>query len=214
MTFIQLICTITFCAIFAYAVKNTELRTLAKDKRLQHRLFGTSTALFILWLFRVSIHDGLVMHFLGLTALTLILGFRWSLISATAVLLALTGLGYENLESFGVNGLLGILLPLIASYSIYTVTFHKMQRHLFIYIFLCAFLAGAISIALKMGLMSAYFYVDDLYAWDVITYNYTQMIILLVFQEAFFNGMLMTCLIIYKPQWVYTFSDKFYLDGK
>jgi uncharacterized membrane protein len=28
------------------------------------------------------------------------------------------------------------------------------------------------------------------------------------------NGMTMTLLIIYKPQWVYTFYDKFYIDKK
>ncbi|MFC3121634.1 energy-coupling factor ABC transporter permease [Agaribacter flavus] len=214
MTAIQLTCLIIYLLCSAYVIKHTSLQRLLHDKKLQHRLFGASTVLFILWLFRVSIHDGLVMHFLGLTALCLILGFRWSLISATSILLVITVLGYESYETIGVNGLFGVILPLTVSYGIYMLTFHKMQRHLFIYIFICGFLAGALSIALKMGCLSGYYYIDGFYEWNVITYNYTQMIVLLVFQEAFFNGMLMTCLIVYKPEWVYTFSDKFYLDGK
>jgi uncharacterized membrane protein len=94
------------------------------------------------------------------------------------------------------------------------LTFHKLSRHVFVYIFLCAFFPGAISMALKMLAMSGYFYVDNMYTWDVIQYNYTQMTLLMVFPEAFFNGMTMTCLIVYKPDLVYTFADKFYIDGK
>ena len=37
---------------------------------------------------------------------------------------------------------------------------------------------------------------------------------LLMFGEAFLNGMVMTLLIAYKPRWVATFHDAWYLDGK
>jgi uncharacterized membrane protein len=37
---------------------------------------------------------------------------------------------------------------------------------------------------------------------------------LLMFGEAFLNGMAMTLLVAYRPRWVSTFHDHWYLDGK
>jgi uncharacterized membrane protein len=211
---LQIISVVLYVGIVAYVISKTPLKQMLQDKGFQHRLFGSMTCVFVLWLFRVSIYDGLVMHFLWLTALTLVLGFRWAIIAATVVLIGSTIIGQEPLAMFGVNGLLGVLLPVAFTYMVFMLTFHKLPRHLFTYIFLCAFFPGAITMALKMLSLSAYFYADGMYAWNVIEYNYAQMTILMMFPEAFFNGMTMTCLIVYKPELVYTFEDKFYLDGK
>jgi uncharacterized membrane protein len=35
-----------------------------------------------------------------------------------------------------------------------------------------------------------------------------------MFGEAFLNGMTMTLLVAYRPTWVSTFQDRWYLDGK
>lgn len=214
MTTLQILSLILFIGTLGYIASKTNFKQLVSNKSLQHRLFGAITCVFILWLFRVSIYDGLVMHFLWLTALTLVLGLRWAILAGSFVLLASTIIGQESWLMFGVNGVLGVLLPIGVTYLIYMLSFHRISRHLFVYIFLCAFFPGAISMALKMLSMSAYFYIDGMYAWNVIEYNYAQMTLLMVFPEAFFNGMTMTCLIVYKPDLVYTFEDKFYIDGK
>ena len=44
--------------------------------------------------------------------------------------------------------------------------------------------------------------------------SYLQVVPLLMFGEAFLNGMLMILLVAYKPGWVATFHDHWYLDGK
>ena len=214
VTLTQTICLITFVLGLLFVIKHTDFRKILNERKWQHIVFGFSTGIFILWLFRVSIHDGLVLHFLGLTMLTLVLGFRWAMLSASLILLACTALGFEPWHMLGVNGLLKVYLPIIITYAIFTFTFHKVPRQLFTYIFLCAFFPGAISIAASMMSLSFYYYFEGLYSWDVIYYNYAQMTWLLIFQEAFFNGVSMTCLIVYKPDLVYTFHDKFYIDGK
>ena len=65
-----------------------------------------------------------------------------------------------------------------------------------------------------MMMFSGYFYLEGVYDWDTISYNYFNMTLLVIFPEAFFNGFSITCLIVYKPDLVYTFSDKFYIDDK
>jgi uncharacterized membrane protein len=60
--------------------------------------------------------------------------------------------------------------------------------------------------------LSGYFYFDGIYSWQIIEDNYLMLTTLMFFPEAMFNGMTITLLIIYKPEWVYTFYDKLYLD--
>lgn len=214
MTELQIISLIIYLLVVGFVATKIDFTQLVKDKPFQHRLFGAITCVFVLWLFRVSIYDGLVMHFLWLTSLTLILGLRWAVLAATVVLIASTIIGQETWSMIGVNGLLGLLLPIGITYLIYIISFHRISRNPFVYIFICAFFPGAITMAVKMLSMSGYFYFEGLYTWNVIEYNYAQMTLLMMFPEAFFNGMTMTCLIIYKPELVYTFADKFYIDGK
>ncbi|MEM0910499.1 MAG: energy-coupling factor ABC transporter permease [Pseudomonadota bacterium] len=214
MSAFQLLTLAVCLVLIAAVVKNTNFPAMLSDKQAQHRIFGAATALFVLWLFRVSIHDGMVLQFLGLTAFTLILGFRWAVITSVLVLVAITLIEGESFYDVGIIGLCGVVMPIVFSYTVYTLTFHKMPKHLFTYIFACGFFPAAVSIALKMLLMSGYYYYSDMYTWDIIYDGYVQLIWLLMFQEAFFNGMVITCLVVYKPQWLYTYNDKFYLDGK
>ena len=69
-------------------------------------------------------------------------------------------------------------------------------------------------IAMKMALLSAYYLLNGDYNWPLLQDNYLILTTLMLFPEGMLNGMTMTLLIIYKPQWVYTFHDKYYLQDK
>tara|TARA_R110000868_G_scaffold168505_3_gene403294 strand:- start:11 stop:655 length:645 start_codon:yes stop_codon:yes gene_type:complete len=189
-------------------------KQLSKDKQSQHLVFASTVCLFLLWMFQTGIAGSPTVHFLWLAALPLVLGFRWAICSTLIALLALTLLGIESYEMLGVNFLFGCLAPIALTYGIYSLTFHKLPKNVFVYIFVCAFIPGALTIGLKMLLLSGYFYLDGLYSWQHIMDNYLMLTTLLAFPEAMFNGMTITLLIIYKPHWVYTFYDKFYLSKK
>ncbi|MFQ3206319.1 MAG: putative membrane protein [Glaciecola sp.] len=214
MTELQVVGAIASIIGLAIIIKNTDFKQLVDDSAFQHRFFGASAAVFVLWIFRVGIVDELQVHFIWLTSLTLILGFRWAIISSSFVLLGITIVGYEKFSMLGINWLLGTLLPISVTYAIFSWSFHKLPKHLFVYIFVCAFFPGAITVSLKIIAMAGYFQLDTDLGWDVIFNNYVLLIPLLLFSEAFFNGFTITSLVIHKPQWVYTFHDKFYIDGK
>jgi len=211
-TDLQIVAGLLSLAIYYLIAKKLVFSRLISDKKCQHLVFGSAACVFILWMIRTGIYDGLSVHFLWLSALPLLLGFRWAIFSATLALLGVTILGNESIKMLGVNFLLGVLAPIALTYGIYSLTFHKLPRHIFIYIFLCAFIPGALTIGLKMLALSGYFYLDGVYTWQVIENNYLVLSSLMLFPEAMFNGMTITLLIIYKPQWVYTFYDKLYLD--
>ncbi len=214
MTNLQILCAFIAVIFLIFVVNKTDLKKIKDERKWQHIVFGSCTLVFFLWLFRVSIYDGLIIHFLWLTTLTLVLGFRWAILSGTFVLLMSTFIGNESWSMIGVNAIIGVYVPIILTYSIFSFTFHRIPRQLFVYIFLCAFFPGAVTIGLKMLMFSGYFYWEGFYDWDTISYNYLNMTMLVIFPEAFFNGFSMTCLIVYKPDLVYTFHDKFYIDDK
>lgn len=211
-TDIQTVTGLLSLLICFFVSKKLIFSQLVLDKKCQHLVFGSAACVFILWMFRTGIYDGLNVHFLWLSTLTLLLGFRWAIFSASIALLGVTIFGKESIDMLGVNFLVGILAPISLTYGIYSLTFHKLPRHIFTYIFLCAFIPGALTIALKMLALSGYFYLDGLYSWHIIEDNYLMISTLMLFPEAMFNGMTITLLIIYKPEWVYTFYDKLYLD--
>jgi uncharacterized membrane protein len=210
MSPIQSLAMLTYLGLMAMVLWRLPFHQLLEDKRGQHLIFGASASVFVLWLFRAGIYEGLNVHFLWLTALTLILGLRRALLSGFLALLGITSVGEESWLMLGINGLLGVLLPIGLSYLVYTLAFHKLPRHFFVYVFVCAFLPGALMIGLKMLAMGCYFSLDGLYQWQVVKDNYLLLIPLMIFPEAMLNGMTMTLLIIYHPNWVYTFYDKYY----
>lgn len=185
---------------------------LIHDKQCQHLVFGSAVCLTLLWSIQTGIPGYPQVHFLWLAALPLVLGFRWAIFSSVLALLSLTLLGIEPIAMLGVNFLGGCLAPIALTYGIYSLTFHKLPKNIFIYIFLCAFIPGALTVGLKMLLISAYYYFDGIHSWQYIMDNYLMISTLLFFPEGMFNGMTITLLIIYKPHWVFTFYDKHYLD--
>lgn len=214
MTFLQLIALLGFIAAIVTAVKTIDVEQLKHSRLQQHLVFGAAASVFILWIFRAGIYDGLSVHFLWLTALTLTLGVRFAIIAATAPLIAVTALGYEQWSMLGVNGVLGVLVPIGLTHLIYNLSFHRLPRNLFVYVFVCAFIPGGLLIAVKMILLGGYYTLDGIYDWLTVKDNYVILTPLMLFPEGMLNGMTMTLLIIYKPHWVYTFHDKFYIDGK
>ena len=214
MSLLQAISLAAFVALLVSVLNHIDLAQLRSSKLQQHLVFGAAASVFVLWVFRAGIYDGLDVHFLWLSALALTLGVRFALLAATAALLGVSALGYEQWQMLGVNGLLGVAVPIALTHLIFNLSFYRLPRNLFLYIFVCAFIPGAALIALKMFLLGSYYVIDGIYGWVTVKDNFLILIPLMLFPEGMLNGMTMTLLIIYKPHWVYTFHDKFYIDGK
>lgn len=50
------------------------------------------------------------------------------------------------------------------------------------------------------------------YEWEYLINEYFPYFLLLAFSEAWLSGMVITLFVIYRPDWVVTFSDSRYLD--
>ncbi|PSJ46319.1 hypothetical protein C7H85_06685 [Zobellella endophytica] len=196
------------------AARSLDWQAWLADKSRQHLCFGAAIALVPLWMLQAGIRDGLEVHFLGLTTLALMLGWRLSQLMALLSLLLVTWFGIEPWHEFGANLLLGGILPISASYFVFLLSYSYLYRHLFVYIFVAGFFNAALTMAVKTLAFAGYVTWSGQYPWQVVVDDYLSILPLLLFPEALLNGMAITLLVVFRPQWVRTFYDRDYLINK
>ncbi|MVG13039.1 energy-coupling factor ABC transporter permease [Aeromonas jandaei] len=207
----QLAALLIWLLLLTFSLRRPLWQLLHDSPLYQHLLLGSAIALIPLWTLRAGLHDGLEVHFLGLTTLTLLLGWRLALLAPCLTLLVLDYFGVTNLADFGWQALVGIALPVASSWLLFLASWAWLPRHLFVYIFVAAFLGGALAISVKVAASALLMGISGSYPWHTITADYLSIWPLLLFPEALLNGMAMTVLAIYRPHWVNTFFDRTYL---
>ena len=129
-------------------------------------------------------------------------------------LMLVTAFGFEPWAMLGPNLLLGVIAPLSASYLLFLLTYSYLTRHLFVYIFVAGFLNAALTITLKTLLFSGFMVWSDQHSWQVVLDNYLSVLPLVLLPEALLNGMAITVLVVFKPEWLCTYRDRDYIINK
>ncbi|MGL6644775.1 energy-coupling factor ABC transporter permease [Aeromonas caviae] len=207
----QVAALLLWLALLAFSLNASLLRTLGAHPLYQHLCLGGAIVLVPLWTLRAGLHEGLEIHFLGLTSLTLLLGWRLALLAPCLTLLLLAYFGVIPLADIGWQALIGVALPVATSWLLFLGSWAWLPRHLFVYLFVAAFLGGALSISAKVIASALLMGVSGTYSWHTISADYLSIWPLLLFPEALLNGMTMTLLAVYRPHWVNTFFDREYL---
>jgi uncharacterized membrane protein len=197
--------------LLIFSLRGPLLRTLLAQPLYQHLCLGGAIALVPLWLLRAGLHEGLEVHFLGLTSLTLLLGWRLALLAPCLTLLILGYFDVIELADIGWHALIGVALPVATSWLLFLASWAWLPRHLFVYLFVVAFGGGALSISVKVVASALLMDMIGTYPWHTISADYLSIWPLLLFPEALLNGMTMTLLAIYRPHWVNTFFEREYL---
>jgi uncharacterized membrane protein len=180
------------------------------DKEGSNIFFGAVAFIAVVWILRAGIEPGHNYHLLGATALCLMFGWQFALFALSLVLLITTWQGPAGWEAFAINALVMGAVPVLFTRFMLYACQRRLPHNFFIYIFINAFLTGALSMLLCGYAASVVLAMAD----NMPDSDYLQVIPLLMFGEAFLNGMLMILLVAYKPRWVSTFHDHWYLDGK
>ena len=200
--------------IVLLALKNVEIKQLLKNKPAQHVYFGAMVALLLLWGMKAGISPGLGFHHLGATLFTLMFGWPLAIIGLSVILVVSVAQQYSELVALGVNGSLSIALPVFTSYVVLKFSQKHLPDNFFIYIFIAAFFGAGAAVAISrlasIALLSwVGAYPDARLIQESLLYTP-----LFMFPEMFITGMLISIFVVYKPDWVLTFDDARYLDGK
>jgi len=183
-----------------------------RDSDALHVYVSAIVMVTTLWILRGEIQAGLGFHLLGMTLLCLMFEWQFALFAASLVILFTTWRGPAGWESLGINALLMGALPILFTRVFLYVAQRRLPHNFFIYIFVNAFLAGALSILLT-GISSAFLQaMADVPHQGRIGNDFLQVLPMLMFGEGFLNGATMALLVAYRPQWVATFHDRWYLQ--
>lgn len=203
---------VVFALVMAWALWSAPWQVVRKPTIL-NLILGACVLVLAFWQIKAGIRPGLNLHLLGATLLTLLFGPWFALLGLMLVLLLAT-FWDGAWHAFALNALLMGVVPVTVSWTVYRLADRYMPHNLFIYIFINAFFGAGLAIALTglaattvLSAMGAYTFTD-------LAHTYLPYFLLIAWSEAVTTGMLITILVVYRPQWVATFDDKQYIDNK
>jgi uncharacterized membrane protein len=199
--------------LLLHAIYRAPWRHLSESESL-HVLLGATVGVLVLWNLNAGVEAGLNLHLLGATLLTLMFGRQFALICLSLVLLAVTVNNASGWSTFALNAVVVGVLPVWVSYRVFRAVDRYLPNNFFVYIFGCAFFGAALSMATVGVVSTGVLGLADVYTVKYLLRNYLPFFILMLFPEGFVTGMLMTLLVVYRPQWVSTFSDERYIKNK
>jgi uncharacterized membrane protein len=182
--------------------------------RLEHVYAASVLMLAGLWWFNAEAVDGLQLHFLGLSAMVLVFGWRLALVGGALALVGLTAAGVYDWAALGVNALITVALPVLLANRLHGLVYVWFPRHYFVYVIVAAHFTSMVVIAATMLAGAGLLWSLGVYDWGRIVRDYLLFLPVAMLSEGFINGAIMTMLTALKPEWVRSFDDRDYLDGK
>lgn len=195
------------------ALYKTPWVELFSDTRRQHLLFGTVFVLCLLWLLRRDFPSGVAVHFIGMTAVTLLLHWPLAILAGLFAQLFVVFFGQPEFIAVGINGVLLVLLPVLIA-EVAAAQVERLQpNNLFVYIFCSCFFPAALTAVLCAISGFTLLWFNGLYEFPPWLDEFFGMVLLVAFPEAFINGTMITALAVFKPEWLETFNRSRYLQA-
>lgn len=180
-------------------------------------LFAGAVILWLVWQLRTDIPaaEGPEFHLLMATTVTLMFGWAFAFLVICAAQVLATLQGMAEWASAAAIAVCKGAVPIATTVLIYQLSRRCLPRHFFVYIFVCCFGAGALSmLASRLAGMAVLLSGASHTVFQMQVDGYLIMAAITMFPEAFVNGAIMTMLVVFKPHWVGSFRDQQYLKGK
>ena len=173
-------------------------------------------ALFMLgmWSLNATLMPGLTLHFLGAATVTLVIGLELTLIAGLVAAIVMAIAFGAGMAIAGWHFVLSALLPALITYAVTRGSQRWLPPNFFIYLFIGVFLSAVLGVLVHGAGTALLVMAMGLYDADIIWNNYLRILPLLAFPEGVINGMIMTALALVIPQWVISFDDRHYIDGR
>ncbi len=200
-------------ATFLLALRYADWGAVRRVPARLHLLLGGALFCVVLWLMSVRVIEGLWIHFLGMTTLTLILGWRFALLAGTLAVAVHTPLIGQGLAGLPAAWLLSVAVPATVSRFLVYRLRRVRSGNLFVYMLGAGFGGGVLSALAVAAVALPLLWLIDQRDWVTGALANWPLLALLLFPEGFINGMIVTTLTVFYPQLVKTFDERHYLDG-
>jgi len=194
------------------ALRHAPWGALHAEPTRTHLVAGGAVACLLLWLLNIRMIDGLILHLLGITTLTLLLGWCLSILAASVALLGFAAVSDQGWAAYPVAWVFIVLVPASLSHALARALYRPRLRNPFFYILGAGFAGGALVVLADALLALALFASAGLGYWVQSALEVWPLLLLVMFSEGFINGMCVSALAIFYPDWLKTFDDRFYLD--
>ncbi|NLW05251.1 MAG: hypothetical protein GX029_08525 [Pseudomonadaceae bacterium] len=204
---------VLYTLFFIFALWQVPWRILFREKGLQHLFLGSVVLVSFLWQMQANISSQVAIHLILATTLTLMFYWPMALIATSLALVSVTLNGKGTWDMFAINGLLVCVLPVFVSHWVWQFVELKLPANYFIFVLVAAGL-GSVLAVLSAGLVVitiTWFYTSG-HQFTHLAQNYFLFLPLTLPPEAVVNGMLISGLTAYMPDWVRAFDPKKYLD--
>ena len=205
---------LVFLVLLVLSLRCADWKSFITAPQKQHVLFAAMVILLLIWGLKAGISPGLGFHHLGATIFTLMFGWAFAIISLSVVLAISLAAQDPDWLSFGVNGLFSIAVPVLVSHFILRFSEKRLPDNFFIYIFVVAFFGAGIAVACSRLSATLMLYLVTAYPDATLINESIRYLPLFMFPEAFVTGMLISVFVVYRPEWVATFDDERYINGK
>ena len=168
----------------------------------QHVFLGACVAVLFLWRIRVGIIPAMPIHLLCLTTLTLMFGVPLAILAAAILTTAMNVMGLDGWQSWGANLLALGVVPISVTWLALRASRRYFPRNPFIYIFVGAFFGAAAAMLASMASLSLLLLGLEQVPIGQPQGSYLSILPLMMFPEAFVNGLVVTGLVVFKPAWI------------
>lgn len=199
-------------AFVFYSFYSANWRSFRRFAGVQHFFAGAVLVITGLWCMHAGIKRGLDFHILGLTSLTLLMGWRFALLAGAFVVSSMVGFGKISFQEWGLSYALVVVIPVLFTYLIFLHVYRRLPCNPFVYILVAGFLTAGVTQALHAVTVSGFYWLDDTYTGKELWLNYLRFLPLMMFPEGVINGMFLAGMVSFHPQWLSTFDQDSYFN--
>ena len=202
-----------FVFILGLGLYRSPWRALLHAPQRLNLIAASVAFLAMLWLFSSSSLPGLSLHFLGLTVVTLLIGWPLALVSGGMTLLLLSLAGQVGLSGLGWDMLGMVAPPVLVTALINAGAQRLLPANFFIYLFVNSFLSAILGVMAAALASAGLMLMFGVYTWEVLASSYFPLLPIQWVPEAMINTMMILGLTLLRPDWVITFDDQRYFKN-
>lgn len=200
---------LAYALLVIWAATGLNWRRLRRLPHKQHAFFAGSTAVTLLWLADNGLLPGAGGHLLGMTALTLLLGWRQAMVGSLFPVICATLVGVEPWSTAGLAGLLLAALPIGITHLLWRISSYTLPRSLFVYLGVCVFCGSILTVVLPRAAISGMLASTGIYTFEVIRREYLSLLPMALLLEAVVNLTVIATLALLRPDWLLSLQQRY-----
>lgn len=199
--------------VLFWAVRAAPWSELIQNKVLQHRYLAATVILLLVWRVNIDLSFDVLIHFLGLTTITLVFGWPLAVLSAFVAQLGFLFSGLDQASSLAMNFIFSGALPVGMTWWIHRWIEGLKSENPFVFIMGTGFLSCLLTSTLVSLAAILLLLLGGRYEFQIDAGEYLAYLPLFIFPEAVINGMFISGLSILHPDWVLAFNDDHYFKA-